>query len=158
MNRESGDSVQTRGFWTAGLVSAVLAFLKVTVATYWSWWRVMLPLLTILGHNALYILTAFVSFRWLKDDDEESTSTDKYSRIDYHMGDALFVSVFGQPVATRRGTRLGWFLAMLWKARFGGFVFCVEPGCTLYVLVKNCPRPQSRAHLRAGRPVLRIPP
>jgi hypothetical protein len=94
MNRESGDSVQTRGFWTAGLVSAVLAFLKVTVATYWSWWRVMLPLLTILGHNALYILTAFVSFRWLRDNDEESTSTDKYSRIGYHLAAMLCLSLF----------------------------------------------------------------
>ena len=107
MNRESGDSVQTRGFWTAGLVSAVLAFLKVTVATYWSWWRVMLPLLTILGHNALYILTAFVSFRWLKDDDEESTSTDKYSRIGYHMAAMLCLSLFLDNLL-RREEGQGW--------------------------------------------------
>src|SRR5215471_13600262 len=44
----------------------VLAVLKWTVVPYWSWWRVMLPLLAYLGHNALYILTALICFRWLK--------------------------------------------------------------------------------------------
>jgi hypothetical protein len=26
------------------------------VAGYWSWWRVMLPFLAFLGHNAVYLL------------------------------------------------------------------------------------------------------
>jgi hypothetical protein len=40
------------GFWMFGFLSVVLAVLKLTVAGYWSWWRVMLPLLAFLGHNA----------------------------------------------------------------------------------------------------------
>jgi hypothetical protein len=87
MNQESEDSVQTTGFWIAGLLSVVLAVLKLTVAAYWSWWRVMLPLLAFLGHNALYILTALISFSWLKDDEQEST--DRHSRIGYNLAALL---------------------------------------------------------------------
>ena len=89
MNQESEDSVQTTGFWIAGLLSVVLAVLKLTVAAYWSWWRVMLPLLAFLGHNALYILTALISFSWLKDDEQESTSADHHSRIGYNIAALL---------------------------------------------------------------------
>ena len=93
MNHESEDSVQTTGFWIAGLLSVVLALSKLTVAVYWSWWRVMLPLLTILGHNALYILTGLISFRWVKDDEAESTSADEHSRIGYTYAALLFFSL-----------------------------------------------------------------
>jgi hypothetical protein len=34
------------------VLSVVLAVLKLTVTGYWSWWRVMLPFLAFLGHNA----------------------------------------------------------------------------------------------------------
>ena len=107
MNRESGDSVQTRGFWTAGFVSTVLAFLKLTGATYWSWWRVMLPLLAFLGHNALYILTALISFRWLKDDEQESTSADHHSRIGYNIAALLSFFLFLDNLL-RREEGQGW--------------------------------------------------
>ncbi len=43
------------GVW---LPSVVLAVLKLTVAGYWSWWRVMLPFLAFLGHNAVYLWLA----------------------------------------------------------------------------------------------------
>src|SRR6266566_4146607 len=44
------------GFWLFGFLSVALAVLKLTVAGYWSWWRVMLPFLAFLGHNAVYLL------------------------------------------------------------------------------------------------------
>ena len=28
-------------------------------ARYWSWWRVMLPLLAFLGHNTVYLLASY---------------------------------------------------------------------------------------------------
>src|SRR5215471_16106973 len=74
MNREPEDAVDIGGFWIFGFLSVVLAVLKLTLAPYWSWWRVMLPLLAYLGHNALYILTALICFRWLKHEEEESTA------------------------------------------------------------------------------------
>jgi uncharacterized membrane protein len=94
MSREPEDSIQTTGFWIAGCLSVVLAALKLTVAAHWSWWRVMLPLLAFMGHNALYILTALISFRWLNDDEEESTSADEHSRIGYNIAALLFFVLF----------------------------------------------------------------
>ena len=44
--------IQAMGFWMFGFLSVVLAVLKLTVAGYWSWWRVILPFLAFLGHNA----------------------------------------------------------------------------------------------------------
>jgi hypothetical protein len=66
--------------------------------------EVMLPLLAYLGHNALYILAGLICFHWLKDDEEESTSADAHSRVGYNFAAlcraAVFLFVFGQPVAT----------------------------------------------------------
>ena len=60
----------------------------------WPWWRVMLPLLAYLGHNALYILVALICFHWLKNDEEESTSADEHSRVGYNYAALLFFFLF----------------------------------------------------------------
>jgi hypothetical protein len=52
-----------------------------------------------------------------------------------HSGDFIFLAVFGQPVATRRRTRLEGILAMLGETRGGGAVWDVESGGTVCVLV-----------------------
>jgi hypothetical protein len=78
----------------AGFLSLVLTILKLTVAGYWSWWRVMLPLLAILGHTALYILAGLICFRWLKHEAEELTTADKYSQEGYAIAALLFFSLF----------------------------------------------------------------
>ena len=54
----------------------------------------MLPLLAILGHNALYILAGLICFRWLKDEAEESTTADKYSQEGYAIAALFFFSLF----------------------------------------------------------------
>ena len=46
-----------------GLLSVVLAVLKLTVAGCWSWWRVMLSFLAFLDHNAVYLLAGYAVFR-----------------------------------------------------------------------------------------------
>ena len=91
MSSESDHPIQTAGFWIFGLISMVL---KWTVAPYWSWWRVMLPLLAYLGHNALYILTALICFQWLKHEEEESTTADKHARDGYNIAGLLFFFLF----------------------------------------------------------------
>ena len=68
MSSEREDSLQTGGFWIFGFLSVVLAILKLTVATYWSWLRVLLPSLAFFGHNALYVLVGLLCFRWLKNE------------------------------------------------------------------------------------------
>jgi hypothetical protein len=94
MSSESEHPIQTAGFWIFGLISMVLAVLKWTVAPYWSWWRVMLPLLAYLGHNALYILTALICFRWLKHEEEDSTTADEHARDGYNIAGLLFFFLF----------------------------------------------------------------
>jgi hypothetical protein len=94
MSSESEHPIKTAGLWIFGLISVVLVVLKWTVTPYWSWWRVMLPLLAYLGHNALYILTALICFRWLKHEEEESTTADEYPRDGYNIAGLLFFFLF----------------------------------------------------------------
>src|SRR6266702_970621 len=56
MSSKEEHPIQAMGFWMFGFLSVALAVLKLTVAGYWSWWRVMLPFLAFLGHNAVYLL------------------------------------------------------------------------------------------------------
>ena len=81
--------IQAMGFWIFGFLSVVLAVLKLTVAGYWSWWRVALPFLAFLGHNAVHLLTGFLCFCWLKheEDEEEPTTVQKHSREGYNNWD-----------------------------------------------------------------------
>src|SRR5664280_2730884 len=87
--------IQTMGFWMFGFLSVVPAVLKLTVAGYWSWWRVMLPLLAFLGHNAAHLLTGFLCFCWLKheeeEEEEEASTVQKHSREKYNLA-ALYFS------------------------------------------------------------------
>lgn len=48
------------GFTWAGFLCLALAALKLTIEGHWSWWRVLLPLWVVLGHNALYIAVGFI--------------------------------------------------------------------------------------------------
>ena len=51
MSSKQEHPIQAMGFWLFGVLSVVLAVFKLTVAGYWSWWRVMLPFLAFLGHR-----------------------------------------------------------------------------------------------------------
>jgi hypothetical protein len=54
--------IQLLGFYLAGMLCLGSAVLKLTLEGHWSWWRVLLPLWTVLGHNILYIVVGFI---WL---------------------------------------------------------------------------------------------
>src|SRR5213078_36356 len=100
MSRKQEHPIQAMGFWVFGFLSVVLAVLKLTVAGYWSWWRVMLPFLAFLGHNAVYVLVGFLCFCWLKheEDEEEPTTVQKhFGGGVQHSGTVIFLPVFGQP-------------------------------------------------------------
>ena len=94
MSRIPEHPVQATGFWMFGFLSAVFAVLKLTMVGYWSWWRVMLPLLAFLGHNVLYVLAGLICFRWLKHEAEESTTADMHSRVGYNIAALLFYFLF----------------------------------------------------------------
>ena len=86
--------LQTADFWIFGLLSVMMAVLKLTVAPYWSWSRVMLPMLAFLGHHALYIVTGLICFRWLKDEEDESTTADEHGQESYGIAGLLFFFLF----------------------------------------------------------------
>src|ERR1039458_3507799 len=88
--------IQAMGFWVFGFLSVVLAVLKLTLAGYWSWWRVALPFLAFLGHNAVHLLTGFLCFCWLKheEDEEEPSTVQKHSRGGYNLAALLFFFLF----------------------------------------------------------------
>jgi hypothetical protein len=133
------------GFWMFGFLSVVLAVLKRTVAGYWSWWRVMLPFLAFLDHNAVYgLLRGHVGNRAesgagtgemlafgerdrgelgdasafrdgtnvnaalsMKKMRRSLQTVQEHSREGCKLAALLFFFLFlGQPVATRRRTRL----------------------------------------------------
>src|SRR5438034_9834816 len=96
MSSKQEHPIQAMGFWVFGFLSAVLAVLKLTVAGYWSWWRVTLPFLAFLGHNAVYLLAGFLCFCWLKqeEDEEEPTTVQKHSREGYNIAALLFFFLF----------------------------------------------------------------
>ncbi len=54
----------------------------------------MLLLLAFVGHNALYILTGFISFCWLTHEEEEPNAAEKYSRDRYNIAALLLFFVF----------------------------------------------------------------
>jgi cytochrome bd-type quinol oxidase subunit 2 len=63
------------GVCVAGLLSVMLAALKLTVAGQWSWWRVLLPLEVFVGHNLCYLVVGLI---WLSlTDDGEATVREK---------------------------------------------------------------------------------
>src|SRR5207253_4952392 len=95
MSSKQEHPIQAMGFWMFGFLSVLLAVLKLTVAGYWSWWRVILPFLAFLGHNAVHVLVGFLCFYWLKhEDEEESTKVQEHSREGYNIAALLFFFLF----------------------------------------------------------------
>src|SRR5207237_10636232 len=84
--------------WYCVLVfhTEVLLVIKRTVSVIWSRWRVMLPFQSFLGHSAVYLLAGFLSFCWLKqeEDEEELTTVQKHSRAGYNIAALLFFFLF----------------------------------------------------------------
>jgi len=119
MRSNPDDPAQATGFWVFGLLSVVLAVLKLTVAGYWSWWRVMLPLLAFLGNNAVYALAGLLCLCWLKHDEEEeeSATAEKYSRDGFILAALLFFFLFSDNLL-RHVEGQGWKGFWLCSGRF----------------------------------------
>ena len=66
-------SFEPVGFYWAGFLCLVLAVLKLSGEAHWSWWRVLLPLWVVLGHNILYVAIGFVWLSFTDDGEEEVT-------------------------------------------------------------------------------------
>ncbi len=53
-------AIGTTGFLLFGALTLIMAILKLTVITDWSWWRVSLPIVIFAGFNMAYILVGFI--------------------------------------------------------------------------------------------------
>ena len=75
-----GHQIQTAGFYLSGFLCLALAVLKLTIEGRWSWWRVLIPLWVVLGHNALYVTVRFV---WLLFADDGAAEEEITIRQDH---------------------------------------------------------------------------
>ena len=53
-------AIRTNGFFLFGALTLIMAILKLTVITGWSWWRVSLPIVVFVDFNMAYILVGFI--------------------------------------------------------------------------------------------------
>jgi hypothetical protein len=123
--------IQVLGFYLAGFLCLVLAVLKLTIEGHWSWWRVLLPLWVVLGHNALYIAVGFV---WLffADDGaagEEATIRQDDGPYGYQLAAMLCVLIFAYNLLGRiegnEQTVWFWVSSGGWKLMFVSGVLSV---------------------------------
>ncbi len=105
--------IQVLGFYLAGFLCLVLAVLKLTIEGHWSWWRVLLPLSVVLGHNALYITVGFV---WLFFADDGAAGEEVTIRQDdgpygYQLAALLCFLIFADNLLRRieGHDRMRWF-------------------------------------------------
>ena len=89
--RDEQGPLQWQGFRLAGLLCLGLAIVKLTLERQWSWWRVLLPFWTMVGHNALYIAAGFVWLHFV--DDGEADREQRSARPLPGGGAALFPSI-----------------------------------------------------------------
>jgi hypothetical protein len=78
-------------FRLAGWLCLGLAIVKLTLESHWSWWRVLLPLWTMLGHNVLYIAVGFV---WLYFVDDGDATVNEEAPYGYQWAGCFVSSYF----------------------------------------------------------------
>ena len=114
-----GSQFQMLGFYLAGFLCLAVAALKLTIEGQWSWWRVLLPLWVVLGHNALYIVVGFIWLSYANDGEAGKTSIRQHDgQYAYQVIALLCFVVFadnllgrneGTGVSTWYGFRSGWW-------------------------------------------------
>jgi len=95
--------IQTLGFYWAGFLSMILAVLKLTIEGHWSWWRVLLPVWVVLGHNALYVAVGFVWLFFTDDGmmDEEAVARRDDRLYGYQLAAMLCFLIFADNLLRR---------------------------------------------------------
>jgi hypothetical protein len=99
MSSRAGHQIQTTGFYVSGFLSLALAMVKLTAIVNWSWWRVMLPLGVLLGHNAAYVLVGFICLFFVRhgegEEEEEEQPIDETNLLQgYQFAAMLFFLIF----------------------------------------------------------------
>jgi hypothetical protein len=88
--------IQMLGFSLAAFLCVALAVLKLTGEGHWSWWRVLLPLWVILGHNILYVMVGFVWILFAETGTgrEKATIRQDHDPYGYQLGAMLCFLIF----------------------------------------------------------------
>ena len=139
---------QLWGFYWAGFLCLVLAVLKLTVEGQWSWWRVLLPLWVVLGHNALYITVGFAGLFFADDGaaEDEVTIRQDDGPYGYQLAGMLCFLIFIDNLLRRIDGReeMMWFgvSAGKWELTLVSGVLCLV--CHLWFLSRIAPPRNSR--------------
>jgi hypothetical protein len=105
---------QAKGFYVAGFLSLILTVLKLTEMKQWSWWRVMLPLWVLIGHNAMYLLVGFsclFAVRYGEEEEEDHAAKVQGDHISYQVASLLCVLISTDNLLRwlERGGKSYWF-------------------------------------------------
>jgi hypothetical protein len=77
--------------------------MKLTIEGHWLWWRVLLPVLVVLGHNALYVAVGFVWLFFTDDGmmDEEAVARRDDRLYGYQLAAMLCFLIFADNLLRR---------------------------------------------------------
>jgi hypothetical protein len=81
----------------------ILAVLRLIIEGHWPWWRVLLPVWIVLGHNVVYITVALVglSFTDARTMDEEWVARRDDRLYGYQLAAMLCILIFADNVLRR---------------------------------------------------------
>ena len=90
--------IEPMGLYVVAGLTVFLAMVKLTGLREWSWWRIALPLIIILGFNAVYIITGFLYFSLVavkeRPPEEETSRLRTHDRIPYYWTSLLGFGCF----------------------------------------------------------------
>ena len=91
-------AIGTTGFFLFGALTSIMAILKLTVITDWSWWRVSLPVAIFVGFNTVYILVGFIYLSLViireRPPEDETALVEGHHRIPHDWISLLFFALF----------------------------------------------------------------
>jgi hypothetical protein len=91
-------AIGTNGFFLFGALTLIMAILKLTVITDWSWWRVSLPIAIFVGFNTLYILVGFIYLSLVtireRPPEDKTAFPENHHRIPHDWISLLFFALF----------------------------------------------------------------
>ena len=97
--------IEPMGLYVAAGLTLLLAMVKLTGLREWSWWRIALPLMIILGFMAVYIVTGFLYFSLVpvkeRPPEEETSRLRTHDRIPYYWTSLLGFACFAVNVVSR---------------------------------------------------------
>ncbi len=120
-------AIGTTGFFLFGVLSLIMAVLKLTVITDWSWRRVLLPVAIFMGFNMVYILVGLIYLSLVnireRPAEDETAFLENHHRIPHDWISLLFFALFADN------------LVRWWEGAEGSYWFWLLPGQIEAVLI-----------------------